>query len=78
MRRVDHGIGQTDYTLGMVVGKLEGIERDIKYLREEVRQQGTDIKALQKSNSNFRWLERIGTVLGGIIGGVIGGRTTGI
>ena len=71
-------IDQTDYTLGMVVGELRGITVQIQLLREDVKCQGEDIKQIQKSNSNFRWLERLGTVVGGIIGGVIGGRTTGI
>ena len=74
---MDHGIGQTDYTLGMVVGELRGINRELQLLREDVKHQGADIKQLQKSNSNLRWLERIGTVAGGIIGGILGGRTAG-
>lgn len=67
--------GGAEFTLGQVVGELRGINREIQLLRDEVRQQGQDIKQLQKANSNLRWLERIGTVAGGILGGFIGGRT---
>lgn len=69
------GNGQNDFTLGTVVGELRGIKEQLGLLRGDVAKQGEDIKALQKSNSNIRWLERIGTVLGGVIGGFVSGRT---
>ena len=77
---MDNGNGQSDFTLGQLIGelsgKIDGIKTEITLLRAEVQSQCQDIRALQKANSNLRWLERIGTVAGGILGGILGGRTT--
>ena len=72
------GNGQNDYQLGKVVGLLEGIDKELKQQREdncrEHESMSKRLTALEKSNSSIRWLERIGTVLGGIIGGFVSGK----
>ena len=82
VRRVDNGIGQSDFTLGQLIGelggKIDGMKTEIALLRADVQTQGQDLKALQTSNSSWRWAERVGTILGGVLGGFFGGRTTGI
>lgn len=70
-------LAEQSYTLGHVVGRLDGIDRELKHLREELQEQRQAIQALRQANSNWRWLERVGVLLGGALTGFFGGRVAG-
>lgn len=70
---------EPSYTLGTVVGRLDGITREIQLLREDHQRDQARLcerlSRLERASGNWRWLERMGAVLGGALAGWFGGRT---